>query len=544
MTSAIKIRILSLVFLSTIFSPLSYATKVISNDLMTGWGAIQQKKLRSDLDYLTADQLEGRLASTKGDEKTIEWLVTQFKSTGLKPGNGNSYLQTFNVIEYVPDLKNSYITLERNGKKQKWAKPDIVTEFHQDLNLNAEIVFAGYGITAPALNYDDYENLDVKGKLVLVFEHEPQEKVATSVFNGTGNTPYATTRVKALNAEEHGAIGILIAPEPTRTHPSNQERYAKIGGRKQEIPSMVLEDSQIKIPVVVLSDKVAKQIAGKLNLAHLQRDIDINLQSQSRLIPDANVALQEKNTSRKIMQTSNVVGLLEGSDPTLMTETIIISAHHDHDGRSGKEIWHGADDNASGTAGVVTLAKALALNTKTESGLKPKRSILFSIFAAEERGLLGSYYMTMHPLRPLATTRAVINFDMIGRDEKRSPQTDGLITIPKDTDNRLNLIGAHYSPDYAKVVTAQNQYVKLTLDDRFDSENALNTFFRSDQFPFVLNKIPAFWWFTGFHSDYHHTTDTAEKIDYAKMQKILRLAYLSTYQFANTNEPPKFIEYP
>jgi Zn-dependent M28 family amino/carboxypeptidase len=133
---------------------------------------------------------------------------------------------------------------------------------------------------------------------------------------------------------------------------------------------------------------------------------------------------------------------------------------------------------------------------------------------------------------------------MIGRNETESDQTKGLIEIPPDTTNRLNLIGALYSPDYQRTVERENKYVGLALDDRFDHEAALNVFFRSDQFPFVLHNIPAFWWFTGFHPDYHHTTDTADRINYAKMSRILRLAYLSGFEFANEASPPKFVESP
>ena len=155
-----------------------------------------------------------------------------------------------------------------------------------------------------------------------------------------------------------------------------------------------------------------------------------------------------------------------------------------------------------------------SLNWRTRSPqIRPtKRSILFVVFAAEERGLLGSYYMARIRCRPLASTRAMINFDMIGRDEARSEQMNGLIEIPANTGHRLNIIGAAYSPDFKNTVAAANRLVGLKLDDRFDHENALNTFFRSDQFPFVLHDIPAFWFFTGFHPDYHHTTDTADKI--------------------------------
>jgi Zn-dependent M28 family amino/carboxypeptidase len=133
---------------------------------------------------------------------------------------------------------------------------------------------------------------------------------------------------------------------------------------------------------------------------------------------------------------------------------------------------------------------------------------------------------------------------MIGRDEEASPQTDGLIEIPKDTTNRLNLIGALYSPDYDETVKEENKAVGLVLDDRFDHDAVLNVFFRSDQFPFVLHDIPAFWWFTGFHPDYHHTTDTVDKIDFAKMRKILELAYLTGWRFGTEAETPKFVSSP
>ena len=152
--------------------------------------------------------------------------------------------------------------------------------------------------------------------------------------------------------------------------------------------------------------------------------------------------------------------------------------------------------------------------------------------------------MAANPLRPLDTTRAMINFDMIGRNEEASEQTTGLIEIPKDTSNRLNLIGAGYSPDFARTVRAANQAIGLTLDDRFDRENALNVFFRSDQFPFVLKDIPAFWFFTGFHPDYHHSTDTADKVNYAKMANIIRLAYLSAWRFADDTTVPGFVADP
>jgi hypothetical protein len=485
-----------------------------------------------------------------GDDAATQWVVSEFAKAGLEPLSDNSsYLQAVPLIEYRGDRDASFVSLKRDDKITRWHAPDVIGGFHDDIEITAALVFAGYGITAPGLHYDDYRGIDVQGKVVVVFEHEPQENDPHSPFNGTGNTRYATNRVKALNAQAHGAVAVIVMAEPNRKHPSNLERLSRIGGsvtRTIPLPSQAIISDELHIPLSTVSDVVAAQLlanAGSTPQA-LQSAIDQDLSNHSVALPDSALTLHFENKWRSSGVTYNVAGLLPGTDPALAFETIIISGHHDHDGEAlgpgGKpEIWHGADDNGSGTVGVVELAHAFAANP-----LRPKRSILFVVFAAEERGLLGSYYMAAHPLRPLATTRAMINFDMIGRNEAKSDQTDGLIDIPTNTSNRLNLIGAAYSPDFKNTVMAANRLVGLDLDDRFDRENALNTFFRSDQFPFVLNNIPAFWFFTGFHPDYHHTTDTPDKINYPKMLKILQLSYLSGWDFANQSRYPRFVADP
>ncbi len=534
-----------------------------------GLAAIQQSDLRTQLAYVASDKLLGRMSLQPGDDEATQWIAGEFAKAGLKPITNApgvaGYMQPFELIEYKADRGESSLTLTRGGKKTVWHTPDAGGAFKHAVDITAPVVFAGYGITAPELGYDDYKSIDAKGKIVFVFDHEPQEDDPKSSFNGTGNTRYATARVKLLNAQSHGAVGLVLVAEPNRKHLTNAERYAKIGGsavRATPIPIQAIADDEVNIPGVLVLDAVAADLFATCGTtaSALQSAIDKDLTAHSMALPDTSLTLHLSNTSERRGITNNVAGLLPGSDPTLAAETIIISGHHDHDGwspcsqgQSGvdengqptipgadcKQIWHGADDNGSGTVGVVELAKAFAANP-----VKPKRSILFVVFASEERGLLGSYWMAAHPVRPLQTTRAMINFDMIGRDEKASPQTDGLIDIPKDTTNRLNLIGALYSPDYNKTVVEANKSVGLVLDDRFDHESALNVFFRSDQFPFVLHDVPAFWWFTGFHPDYHHITDTLEKIDYVKMQKILQLAYLSAWRFANEVKTPVFIANP
>jgi hypothetical protein len=550
----------------------------VPQEVAKGYQTIQEPALRSDLGYVAGDALQGRMSLQRGDETVVQWIAQQFAKAGALPAatdaNGKpSYLQALTLVEYLQDREESSVTLTRAGKPTVWKAPAALGNYRHAVDLTAPVVFAGFGITAPELGYDDYKGIDAKGKIVLVYDHEPQEDDPASIFNGTGNTRYATTRVKLLNAQAHGALAVLVVAEPNRKHLTNVERQARIGGsttRTVPLPLQAIADDEVHIPSVMVLDEVADELlaaegaalarSGKQEASALQTAIDKDLTPQSRALTDSTVTLHLRNSVERTGTTWNVAGLLEGSDPALKAQTVMITAHHDHDGFSpcpagagavddhGQptpagpnclQIWHGADDNGSGTVGVVELVKAFAGN-----GARPRRSILFVVFASEERGLLGAYYMAQHPLRPLATTRAQINFDMIGRDEKPSPQTDGLITIPADTSNRLNLVGALYSPEYDAVVKQANAHVGLVLDDRFDHENALNVFFRSDQFPFVLHDVPAFWWFTGFHPDYHHITDTVEKIDFPKMNKILQLAYLSGWSFANDAKTPAFVANP
>lgn len=514
-------------------------TTSLDSNLIQGWNSINVKMLENDISYLASDELQGRLILTEGDDKAIEWIKNEFQKMGLKPVGKTGYLQPVPLIEYVHDDKKTFLTLA--DTHESWKTPDITSTHPKTITLTRELIFAGFGITAPDLQYDDYQNIDVSGKIVLIFEHEPQEQNAMSIFNGKANTVHGTTRIKALNAQRHGAIGVLIVPEPNRTHPSTAEVTERIGGQTTHIPLYKLLNDELTIPVFSISNKVANALVGSdVLLSELQENIDKNLKPQSRAFPNKKITLHNEVRSINTGTTYNVVGLLEGQDRILKDETIIVSAHHDHNGSDKNAIWHGADDNASGIAGVVEIARAFTTNIDA----KVKRSILFVVFAGEERGLLGSIYMVNHPLRPLATTRAMINFDMIGRNEAPSKQTDGLIDIPSNTTNRLNLISNHYSPDYENILKKVNASVELELDDRFNDNVALNVFYRSDHFLFVDKGIPAFWWFTGFHPDYHQVSDTAEKINYQKMEKILRLAYLSTLQFANDLETPRFVKNP
>jgi len=411
------------------------------------------------------------------------------------------------------------------------------------------VVFAGFGITAPELNYDDYAGIDARGKLVLIFDHEPQEGDPNSVFNGTGNTRYTNDNYKLFNAERHGAVAVLTMPDPdhqgpVRTAaptPAGQTPVTGQGGRGQtqaapfpRILSESLAEGGPKIPLFSIGRRVSESLfetAGK-KAAEVETAINAKPAPASFDLPGVTIELHTATSEQRRANSYNVVGLIEGSDPALKAETIVFSAHFDHQGAGPAGIYHGADDNGSGTVGVVALAHAFEANP-----VKPRRSLMFIVFAAEERGLLGSYYYVSHPLRPLATTRAQINFDMIGRNEAADPRV--ITEISPDTSNQLGLIGTHYSPDYRDTVERQNKTAGLDITYKWDLDAYNRVLFRSDQYPFLLHDVPAIWWFTGFHPDYHQITDTVEKINFEKMVKILKLAYLSGFEFADEQNPPR-----
>jgi hypothetical protein len=517
--------------------------------LQTGYGSIQPGHLKADLTFLSSDALEGRMSLQHGSDIAIQWIVSEFAKAGLKPLVDNSYLQPVPLIEYSPDRTLTSLTLARDGHGEVFHAPDATATFAHEVTVSGRVVFAGYGITAPELNYDDYAGIDARGKIVLIFNHEPQETDPSSVFNGIGNTRYANNTSKLFNAERHGAVAVLSMPDPNHRGPvrivaptpagetSGAGRGGPGRGQGAQAPSILpesLAEGGPNIPLFTVGRRVSDSLfeaAGKKAI-DIATVIDAKPEPASFDVPGVTIELRSATSQQGRANSYNVVGLIEGSDSALRNETIVFSGHFDHNGTGPAGIYHGADDNGSGTVGVVALAHAFAANP-----VKPRRSLLFVVFAAEERGLLGSYYYVSHPLRPLATTRAQINFDMIGRNEAADPRV--ITEISSDTSNQFGLIGTHYSPDYRETVERQNKTVGLDITYKWDLDSYNSILFRSDQYPFLLHDIPAIWWFTGFHPDYHQVTDTVDKINFEKMAKIVRLAYLSGFELADEPHPPR-----
>ena len=353
--------------------------------------APQSRRLRAELEFLASDTLRGRVSLSPEADVTARYIAASFERSGLKPAADGSYLQEFPLIGYRADPARRALKLTRAGVDTVFRPgTDFTGAFYRDVHITAPVVFAGYGISAPEYGYDDYAGVDVTGKIVLMFDHEPQEDNPQSVFNGTGHTLHAGRYAKLATARKHGAVAVLIASEPLRRHPGLLEPPA--GGANQgqplraSAPTQALDDDA-QIPAFQVGDAVLSAFLSALHQqpADLQRSIDVDLRPRSASLPDTTAELRSGNAETRRGTSINVLGLLEGSDPALRSETVLITAHYDHLGFQNGRVYPGANDNASGTAGVMELARLFAA-----AGERPKRSLLFAVFGSEEQMMLGS----------------------------------------------------------------------------------------------------------------------------------------------------------
>jgi hypothetical protein len=506
----------------------------------TGPDAVSVRRMRADLEFLCSNALEGRVSLSRSADVAALYIAAEFHRLGLKPGDGTTFLQQFPIVAYEPDAQGTRLKLRRNGKTVEFRLgTDFRGGFWRAMTIKAPVVFAGYGITAPEYGYDDYAAIDVRGKIALIFEHEPQESDAHSVFNGTGHTRYAVARVKVENARRHGAVAALLVSEPLRKHTGVFDSTPSQGKPlRASAPRQAIEEDSI--PMLQVSDGTAATLiepSGKTP-AELQSAIDGSPKPASApLAGEIELTTAAANVRRGL--SANVAGWIEGSDPSFRGETVLMTAHYDHLGVQNGHVYPGANDNASGTAGVMELARLFAAEST-----RPRRSLLFIVFGSEEEPLLGSYYYVEHPLRPLETTRAVLNLDMIARDEAHIPQSRGVLEIPADTSNEINLVGTFYSPELREAIVQANRKTGLELSDKFDRDHDLNTLFRCDHFPFLLHDVPAVWLFGGFHPGYHEPSDTVEKLNFLKLEKVVRLTYWTGRSIGDSDKTPRFVAKP
>jgi hypothetical protein len=410
----------------------------------------------------------------------------------------------------------------------------------------ASVVFVGFGISAPHLQYDDFKG-DVKGRIVLALDHEPGERDPNSPFDGVVTSEPSTAWRKALAAQDKGAVAVLFVSD-VHNHPAVASFDAAARAFWPEKPPRILNymlaawADRIRIPVAQISPALAASLiadTGK-SLEDLARAAETSRGFTPLSLGGARVSLRTA-VDRHLVPDRNVVALLEGSDPRLKNEWVIVSAHFDHNGADATQIFNGADDNGSGTVALIEIAGAYALAAK--DGHRPKRSVLFAAWNSEERGLLGAWAYTEQPLAPLATVAAVLNMDMVGRNEEvpvgGGARFNGLeVQTAESNNNSVNMMGFTRAPDVAAAIDKANAGIGLDVKKRYDN-NASNLVRRSDQWPFLQRGVPALGFMTGLHPDYHTQYDRPEKINYAKMEKIARLIHQASWDIANAEVRPK-----
>jgi Zn-dependent M28 family amino/carboxypeptidase len=513
--------------------------------------SIRQEDLRADLFFLAGDSMRGRLTDTEENRAAADFIRSRFERLGLKPAApGNSYFQPYNLMTATlgkasgnrmeisaADGPTRHLTVGQECYPHRFSAAGSVT---------AAVVFTGFGISAPSLGYDDY-NGDVKGRVVLMLDHEPGERDPDSAFDGVVTSESSTAWRKALAAQEKGAAAVLFVSD-VHNHPGVANFEAAARNYWPEKPPRILNymlatwADRIRIPVAQVSPAIAAMLVAGTNkpFDELAKSAESARGFTPLALPGPRVTIHT-SVDRHVVPDRNVVALLEGSDPRLKNEWVIVSAHYDHNGADATQIFNGADDNGSGVVALIEIAEAYALAAK--DGLRPKRSVLFAAWNSEERGLLGAWAYTEQPLAPLSSIAAVLNMDMIGRNEEipvgGGNRFAGLdIQTAESNSNALNLMAFSKVPDITSAVERANGGIRLELKKRYDN-NSSNLVRRSDQWPFLQRGVPAMGFITGLHPDYHTQYDRPEKINYVKMEKIARLVHQVSWDIANADGRPK-----
>lgn len=511
-------------FLFLVFSG-SISVFAQNSSLKSGLDAITAERMKAHVDFLASDELLGRNTPSAGLDTAAAYIVRKFEKYGVQPVNGTYFHPLPLIIRSLGS--DNLVEITNNGVTKSLR---IKTEFVPfDITANSEvsgnIVFAGYGITAPEYNYDDYAGIDVKGKVVLVMKHEPGEDDTASVFKGRDNTKYSFELTKMKIAREHGAVGMLVITDPLN-HQLIIPRGFPWPSLSSILPNdalpMVLSNDEPRIPVVHIGKEVASILFGSVDsLRNIQRTIDSNFKPMSKNFADVSVKIRTSINETPV-NTSNIIGIIPGTDPKLKNEYLVIGAHYDHVGfeknhKEGEDyIINGADDNASGTAGILGVAEAFSKLKE-----KPKRTVIFIAFAAEEKGLFGSEAYVNNPLVPLENTVAMINLDMISRNHPDS----------------IFFEGAKYTPDLVKIAEAENNFIGFKILK--DNEEYMG---RSDHANFVKKKVPFLYFHSGEHPDYHTVRDNPDKINPEKVARVTQLVFRTAWYVANDSKRYTLIE--
>lgn len=491
---------------------------------------ITADKMSDWLHFIASDAMAGRDTPSKGLDVTAEFLKMNLKSWGFKPaGDDGSFFQKIELrMTSIEPEDNSVVVGD-----QKYTLNNDFFRISGNGDANASLVFAGHGWFVKAKDIDAYKGVDVRGKIVVLHGSGFPGRMGLTGFpegvtqndlKGTKGTDWADP---ATYAKEKGAAGVIvIANQQTQTAWAQLQRFLGRGGMAVEKLNPATNDT---LPVALVSEKIGDAIfAGETNTKTSAAPFAINKSLQ--------ITTKARTTQA---WTQNVVALWEGSDPVLKKEMIAIGAHYDHVGTNENapgpdKIWNGADDDGSGTVGVLAIAEALA-----KGKVRPKRSVLLVWHTAEEKGLLGAEYFNKFPTVDIKNVVAQLNIDMIGRSKAAGDTNEKNKELSGP--NEVYMIGSEMmSSTLAAVTKGTNAaYEKLEYNLKYDDPKDPNRFFfRSDHFHYAVNGIPIVFWFTGVHEDYHGAGDHADKIDYKKMEKITRTIFMTLWKLSELKERP------
>jgi Zn-dependent M28 family amino/carboxypeptidase len=534
---------LAAVLLVLLIAPLAAQQRAPQND------SIRQADLRADLFFLAGDSMRGRLTDTEENRAAADFIRSRFERMGLEPAAPQrSYFQNYNLMTATVGEENTLdvVADDRAARRLRLGQEFYAHRVSASGHASGPVVFVGFGISAPHLQYDDY-NGDVKGKIVLALDHEPGERDPKSPFDGVVTSEPSTPWRKALAAQEKGAIAVLFVSDVhnhagAANFESTARNYWPATPPRIKSYTLAAWADRIHIPIAQVSPALAASLVAGTgqSFEDLAKSAETTRGTTPLALPGARVELHT-SVDRHIVPDRNVVALVEGSDPRLENEWVIVSAHFDHDGVNGTQILNGADDNGSGTVALIEIAEAYALAAK--EGHRPRRTVLFAAWNSEERGLLGAWAYTEQPLAPLSSIAAVLNMDMIGRNEEvqagGGARFNGLeVQTAESNNNAVNMMGFSRAADLAAAVDKANAGIGLELKKRYDN-NSSNLVRRSDQWPFLQRGVAALGFMTGLHPDYHTQYDRPEKINYAKMEKIARLIHQASWDIANADARPK-----
>lgn len=509
---------------------------------------ITPELLRQHLFVVASDSFMGRGTGQIGIELAADYLSSYYRDLGIAGmGDEDGYNQQFNLVSqsntglditvFSPAGTDSTILF--NGSFKSGVPSDFYPEFSGTINSGGEIVFAGFGIEDSELNINHFDGVEIAGKWVVIFSEiaPPSENSKNLRANNS-----VTNRLNdIINTRE--AAGVLLIP--VLDAQEFEEESGVTGSLYRSRTPLQLEylvsPLQEGRPVLNISPVLASSILGlgdeENNLAEYYNLIAQNPAQFSGEVLNTHIRVNS-NVVTQTVPTSNIVSYIEGSDPDLKEEYVILSAHYDHMGigqpdPSGDNIYNGADDNGSGTVALMAIAKAL--KEAKEEGFGPKRSVIFLHVSAEEIGLLGSRFYSDFPTVPIENIIANLNIDMIGRIDIDNER--------RGDSNYVYIIGAEIiSSDLDSLIKRSNMLTgnRLRMDMRYNDLNDRNQFYRrSDHWNFGRLGIPFVFFFTGVHADYHRPSDTPDKILYNKYTNITQLIYSATIELANTDTPPR-----